>query len=360
MKIGILTFHTAFNYGGMLQAYATQVALIKLGHEVQIIDYYPKNVERENFMREFSANPKQIVKYIYAKINPNVQKKFKHFNEFRSRMQLTARYQDKIELYQNPPEFDVYMVGSDQVWNMERGFDSFWFLDFIKDKLKISYASSFGTSTISKEYRAELKKQLTEFQAISVREADGVKIIEEATGLNATPVLDPTFLLRADEWISISSSTIIKGDYILCYGFDGSEKSKLMIDSIKKRLRLPTVAMTISLTIPYKADHFVQEAGPSEFLSLVKNAKFVCTSSYHGMALAINFRKSFIATIHPSRNSRMESMLSRFGLENRQVNNPIDILDMNDIDLFIDYSSIETQIENAISDSFYWLKSSLL
>jgi len=360
MRIGILTIHAAFNYGAMLQAYALQTVLNKLGHDVHIIDYYPKNVERENFMREFSSNPKQIVKYIYARINPNVQKKIKRFNEFRNQMKTTIRYMDKTELYRNPPEFDVYMVGSDQVWNLERGFDSFWFLNFIKDKRKISYASSFGTSTISDEYDELLKKYLTGFHAISTRELDGVNIIKSATGLEATQVLDPTFLLNADEWISISSSTIIKGDYILCYGFDASEKSKLMIDSIKKRLKLPIIAISISLAIPYKADRFIQEAGPCEFLSLIRNAKFVCTSSYHGMAFAIKFRKSFIATIHPYRNSRMESMIASFGLENRQINNPLDILDMNDIDLFIDYSSIETRIESGIADSLYWLKSSLL
>lgn len=360
MKLGLITIHTAFNYGAMLQAYALQTAISKLGYEVHIIDFYPLEMEKTNFKRKFNTDPKQILQYFYAKLNPNVKKKIKRFDEFRGQMKLTKRYFKLNELYLNPPVFDTYIVGSDQTWNLENGFDSSKFLEFAKTNLKISYAASFGTTRIRNEYFGELKRYLTDFFAISVRESDGVNIIKEATGLVSKQVLDPTFLLNSNEWDLISSPPKIKDDYILCYGFDASDKSKSMIDSIKKRLGLQVIAISISMSIPFRVDNFIQEAGPKEFLGLIKHAKYVCTSSYHGMAFAINYRKSFIATIHPTRNSRMESMLSVFGLENRQINNPEDILKMTDEDLFIDYSKIETNINDAIEDSFSWLKSTLL
>jgi hypothetical protein len=359
MKFAIFTIHTAFNYGAMLQAYALQFAISKLGYDVKIVDYYPKEVEDSNFMRIIDTNPKTLLRYIYAKLNPNVQKKIRRFDEFRNHMQLTKRYISKNELYQNPPEFDVYIVGSDQIWNLEQGFISLNFLDFVNDKLKLSYASSFGTATIKKEYFNELTKQLKNFISISVRESDGVDIIKQATGLDSKQVLDPTFLLKSDEWDLISKLPTIEGEYIFCYGFDGSTTSRIMVESIQKRLGLPIVAVTTGMSIPFKVDYFIQEAGPLEFLGLIKNAKFVCTSSYHGMALAINYRRSFIATIHPTRNSRMESMLNVFGLENRQIENPKDILNFTDKDLFIDYSYIETKINEAIYDSISWLESAL-
>src|SRR5690606_15654269 len=139
----------------------------------------------------------------------------------------------------NPPEFDVYMVGSDQMWNCERSFDSFMFLDFVKAKRKISYAPSFGTSSISEEYSSELKKQLSGFQSISVREYDGVGIIKKATGLKATQVLDPTFLLSTDDWCQLAAQPQFKGDYILVYGFSKSIELGQLIKSVKERYKIP-------------------------------------------------------------------------------------------------------------------------
>lgn len=360
MKIGILTIHTAFNYGAMLQAFALQTALLKLGHEVQLIDYYPKDLERNNYMREFSLNPKRAIGYFYARFNPNVQKKIYRFSEFRNQLQLTNRYFDKNELYLNPPEFDVYMVGSDQVWNMERGFDSFWFLDFIKDKRKISYASSFGTYTISKEYNDQLKKQLTEFQAISVRELDGVNIIKDATGLNATQVLDPTFLLSTNDWASLASKRQFQGDYILTYGFSKSKEFGELLIRVKEIYNLPVVAIAIGSHYPYHVDKSIINAGPKEFIALFRDAKIICTDSFHGLAFSIHFRKTFFSIPHMTRNSRLESLLNLLNLKNRQFSNPkSNILDLSEDELAVNYHPIEALIEKSKNDSLSFLLESL-
>jgi hypothetical protein len=358
MKIGIYTIHSAYNYGAMLQALATQKALEKLGHQAEFANLYSIDQEKGNESKLISLNSKLLLTYLYARLNPKIQKKFKCFKEFRSLMNLSKRYYSIDEIYANPPKYDVHLVGSDQVWNLENGFEkqAYYFLGFLKsNEIKISYASSFGTSEIPAGCKTKLKVLLSDFKAISTREKEGVRIINDSANLQSKHVLDPTFLLSSNEWDAVSIEPKIKEDYVLCYGFDGSEKSKEMIDSIKKRLELPIVVISVSLFFPFKVDHFIHEVGPSEFLGLVKNAKFICTSSYHGMALAINYRKSFIGTLHPTRNARMKSMLSTFDLEKRQLDNPKEILKMNDDELYIDYSKIEHKIENAIKDSLGWL-----
>jgi len=362
MKIGIYTIHSAYNYGAMLQAYATQKTLEKLGHQVEFVNLYPLELEKKNESKIISWNLKLFIIYIYSCLNPKVRSKHKKFRKFRSLMNMSKRYYSLDEIYDNPPKYDIHLVGSDQVWNLEKGFQekNFFFLDFLtENETKISYASSFGTSTISTNCNDKLFEFLKGFKAISTREREGVGIIKRATGLDSKHVLDPTFLLTCDEWNSFSIEPEIKGDYILCYGFDGSEKSKEMIFSVKKRLNIPVIVISVSLFFPFKLDRFIHEVGPSEFLGLVKNAKFICTSSYHGMALAINYRKSFIGTLHPTRNARMKSMLSKFDLEKRQLNNPKEILNMADDELYIDYSKIDSKITKAIKDSYMWLNSNL-
>jgi hypothetical protein len=359
MRIGILTIHAAYNYGAMLQAYATQTALIQLGHKVQIIDYYPKEVEESNLMEKMPKNLKQLVKYLYARFNPNIQLKIRRFSSFRNRMQLTPRYYDKKELYLNPPDFDIYLVGSDQVWNMERAFNPFWFLDFVNAKKKVSYASSFGTSSIPPQYQNELKNQLNKFSAISTREADGVKIIKEATGLNATQVLDPTFLLSTDDWSSLAAKRQFAGEYILTYGFSKSKQFGELIKSVKERYKLPVVAIAIGSHYPYPVDKSFINTGPQEFVALFRDAKVVCTDSFHGLAFSIHFRKTFFSIPHLTRNSRLSSLLGLLDLKNRQFSNPMEILNLSNDELHIDYFKIEHKIRENIEISITFLTQNL-
>jgi hypothetical protein len=359
MKIGILTIHTAFNYGAMLQAYSLQMALTKLGYKTLILDYYPKELERRNYLRPIPSNPKQIIKYLYARFNPNVQKKIRRFNEFRNQMLLTRRYYDKAELYQNPPDFDLFILGSDQVWNMEHGFNSFLFLDFVKTNNKISYASSFGTAAIPKEYSEKLKTHLEGFKAISVRESDGVKIIKEATGLKAIRVLDPTFLLSPEEWTQLAAKRQFPGDYILAYGFSNSKEFNLLIKTVQEKYKLPLIAVTSSAHYPYTVDKCFMDSGPLEFLALFRDAKVICTDSFHGLAYSIHFRKTFFTIPHRVRNSRLDNLLSLLNLKSREFSNPLDILKLTDSELSIDYHELEPVLKENIESSLNYLVENL-
>lgn len=362
MKIGIYTIHADNNYGAMFQAYGTLKALQKLGHDPELVHLYSLEEEKRNENKLVSPQIKSIITYLYARLNKKVRLKHKRFKEFHTNMKLSKRYYSLDEIHNTPPEYDIHLVGSDQVWNLERGFNNYYFLDFLDEgEKKISFASSFGTSKIDEKHSETLKSMLSSFNAIAVREDDGVNIIKQTTGLVASQVMDPTFLLDTNEWADLATDErIIKEDYIFCYGFDGSEKSNEILKATRQKFGLPLVVVSISLFFPFKVDYFIQEAGPAEFLNLVKNASFVCTSSFHGVAFAIHFRKSFFSTKHPTRNSRMNSLLKPLGLIDRQLEKPKEILKMTNEELYIDYTEIELKIEQAKKDSLKWLEMALL
>lgn len=358
MKIGIYTIHSHFNYGAMLQAYATQKAIEKMGFEVLIVNLFTKKEEKKNKLRSFDSNFFTNLKYSIASLHPDMIKKFSRFEEFHNDLNLTKRYYSKEELFKNPPIMDLHLVGSDQVWNLQNGVDEYFFLTFLKPQdLRMSYASSFGTSNIDDKYKPFLKKHLSLFSSIGVRENDGVTIVKESTGLEAKQVLDPTFLLSENEWNSIISERLINEDYVLYYGFDNSKTSKSIIENIRVKLKIKVVAVSASFSFPHEVDRFVRDAGPKEFLNLIKYSKFVIASSFHGVALAIKFKKSFFSIKHPTRNSRMETILTNLGLLERQMESPQKILTMSKEELFIDYNhNLNKKISEHINESNEWFK----
>ncbi len=363
MKIGIYTIHSAYNFGAMFQSYATQKAIEKIGFEAEIVNLYPLKEEKNNELRVFDLEPKAMFTYCYAKLNPNIILKLKRFKNFHLSMNLSKRYFSVDEIIKTPPIYDIHLVGSDQVWNLEKGIESslYFFLNFLKsDSIKISYGSSFGTSMVDEKHYISLKQLLTSFKAIGVRENEGVEIVKAATGFTSKQVLDPTFLLTQEEWGNLASERIINEDYILYYGFDNTEISKKIISNLKKRLGLIVVAVSGSVFFPHKVDKFIQNAGPKEFLSLVKYSKFVIASSFHGVAFAIHFKKSFVSIKHPTRNSRMESLLKNLNLINRQIENPDVLLELSERDFFIDYNDLNEEIKHQISESISWLSNSLI
>ncbi len=352
MKVGIYTIHACNNYGAMLQAYATQKALEKLDVEAEIVNYYPREQERINRYVTKPKSLKDAIKVGFAIMNPAIHIKTRRFEEFHNMMHLSKRYYSLDEIYQCPPDYDLHLVGSDQVWNLERGFSvrNYFFLDFLDDgQRKVAFASSFGNPNISEATYPQLKNYLCKFEKICIREESGVKLLKDATGLDATHVLDPTFLLSKDEWMNVAEEEpIVKGNYILYYGFDRNDTCRKMIQLVREKLAMPVVAISVSTFVPYKFDKFIQSAGPREFINLLANASFVITSSFHGLAFATNFRKDFIVMRTGTRMSRMESLLHEFGFGNRQVDSLDETDKLLNNDVKIDYSQNEQAIDAAI------------
>lgn len=363
MKIGIYTFHYENNYGAMLQAYATQKILQAMGHDVEFIfqrrDYHIK----ANNYAVLTLNPKSWIKFVYAQSHPAIRKRLKNFRTFHSRLRLSRLYRHVSELHEQPPDYDVHLVGSDQVWYLREKIqkERYFFLDFLPaNSCKISFSSSLGSSSVWPGNIPIVKSALSDFVALSTREIEGAKILSELIDREVQDVLDPCFLLDVKNWEKISRLPPCPQEYILCYGFDDSESSRAMLLSIKRRMKLPLVFVSSSgLLKPNGVDYFIKSAGPADFVGLVNEAKFVFSGSYHGVVFSVLFRKSFFVVSHPTKNMRISSLLAKLGLMSRQISEPTAIDDFLEKDIFIDYAYYDRIIMESISSSIEWLETAL-
>ena len=213
MKAGILTFHYAHHYGAQLQAYALMRAIQLLGVDCEIINYVRKdNIEGSSLfkkglsLRSVLSNLDTLLHY------RSLKKRHDRFDSFVSdEMKLSGKFYGSYrELCDDPPAYDVYVCGSDQVWNplifSEKTFDPAFFADFAKGGRRVAYAPSFGISSIPEDKRDEIAGYLAKFDCLSAREKQGEKIIREISGREAVTVLDPTLLLPAGEWARLAAA----------------------------------------------------------------------------------------------------------------------------------------------------------
>lgn len=328
MKIKTITCHDVYNSGASLQAYALSKYLNDLGHDTEIINYKPDYLSR-HYSLTYAGNSrfnKPIVKqlYILAKLPRRLSalfsKRKKEYDNFTAKLPLTEkRYVSNEDLKANPPLADVYFAGSDQIWNtlFNNGKDHAFYLDFApKDSIKASYAASFATATVAEEYKPQIKKWLLNLDFISVREKTGVEIIENLGIKGATTVLDPVFLLEEEKWSPVCKKLDLKDEYILTYAFNGDENIKSFVFEKAKKEGLKIYSV---LDCDY-ADKCFYNEGPAAFLSLVKNAKFVVSNSFHATAFSLIFKKQFVVFNRVEGiNSRMTDLLKIAGLENRLV-----------------------------------------
>ena len=358
MKVGIITILKVNNYGAELQAYATQVAINKLGAKAEIIDYlfykHPKHV-KTNLSRplfKFSRK-KRLVEFLYPLItkvkefgSKETKKRISRFEKFHEINTAQSHTFYKLdELYSDCPDYDVYLVGSDQVWNP--GIYSSlkpYFLDFApKEKRKVAYASSFGIGALPENVKETYRYYLSSFDALGVREKSGVKIISDLR-LKAENVLDPTLLLNGDDWRKVSSQYDgLPIRYVAVYELTPSSYLREVSKTISKLLGCPIVRICKSAKADEKNVINITDAGPAEFLSIMQNAEFVVTNSFHGTAFSINFQKPFF-TITPNRkdnNSRQTNLLVLLGIENRILKER----DSIPSDISLDFSNVKERLE---------------
>lgn len=331
MKIKTITCHDVYNYGAALQAYALQTYLQSLGHDVEIIDYKPDYMRvHYKFWRvpEQSRYYERAMKswlfhfmlccYFIPRRYATVGRKF-NFDAFvKQHLKLTRRYNSYQELVDCPPKADIYVAGSDQIWNSElpNGKDPGYFLQFgSKEVKRIAYAASFAISNIANKYKDLNKLWLNKFNAISVRERTGVSIVN-SLGLECEEVVDPVFLLNKGQWDNFSGQDrIIKEKYILVYDLyvdDSrlSERSKLLASTYNLKI----VSVDGSLKCPY-AQKNISNAGPIEFVNLIKNAEYVVTNSFHATAFSVIFNKRFNVFYKLKNISRLTDFLRNVQLE---------------------------------------------
>ena len=330
-KIATITFHRAQNYGSVLQTYALQKFIIKLGEDAkkdisyQVVDLNSHS-QQELYKRYkqghgLKAVIKNIVTCLYSKSMQEKETKFATFLE--KELCLTERYQNSCEVQQQLKDIDCFIAGSDQIWNVRaKDFDDFYFLDFAKNAKKISYAASFGPLPIDwNQYDSEKYTMLLdEFDAISVREdasADNVKtLIEKECQVH----VDPTLLLNVEEWRNIQSeANYNNGEYILLYCLEPSKKQLKMAEEVARKLDLPIVVLRYNNKNDM-INSFVKkyDAGPKDFLSYIDHARLVLTSSFHGTLFSIIYRKPFYV-FNGMEDNRISSILLKTKLCERSV-----------------------------------------
>lgn len=328
MKIKTITTWADYNYGASLQAYALLTYLQKHGHEAELIQYLPPYQTR---MYDYGwVNPEsrasryamtrvlyRVAKFAQRQTTLRRKRVFDEFN-FRTIRTTDAVYRSYEELKANPPEADLYVVGSDQVWNVlyEAGRDPAFFLEFVRNGRKASYAASFSYLDLDEANRKRIAASLTGFEAVSVREYQGRDLLQ-TMGIESTWVLDPVFLLPLSEWNRLATDAsgrcVPKEKYVLVYDFEGNDRLKAFVKEYARRNGWRICAITDKHPLTY-ADRNIRHAGPREFVRLIAGCEAVVSNSFHGTVFALLYHKPFfVFNRHRHRvNSRMESLLALF------------------------------------------------
>ncbi len=357
IRIGILTFHRALNYGALLQTYALQETLKKLGCEPNIIDYRSKVMESRHHEARISDchSLQDLVRFIfYAKHRNRKHKKFRDYSA--ANLVFSDVCVNCEQLNKLSSEYDKFICGSDQVWNYKlTEFDRNYLLDFTQDtSKKNSYAASFGISNIPTTYRDDYKTLLNGFSHISVRENQGKEIIKGLINREAELVLDPTLLMTKQEWGGIATDYQNKKEYILLYTLGSSPTIKTFVEELSRKTGYSIVY--ISYSIIKKIDAIYEKCvGPTEFLGLFKNARYVVTNSFHGTCFSLSFNKDFFLELLPESqgvNSRLEHILDTFDLRSRQIING----KTGNIFSEIDYITVNNKLESERQRSLDFLK----
>lgn len=307
MRIAQLTLDGYENYGQVLQRYALHRVLKMFAEHVEVFwhqigkDFLPHQLERALVT---TGNLRTIA---FRSVREN---KIKEFNDANVHTRFDLPYLEDIA-----EEYDFFVVGSDQVWNPEKYFP-YRFLEFAPREKRIAYAASIAVNDLPPAAKAYYREKISEMPHVSMRESEGVDFVEKLTGKRPLHVLDPVFLLTADEWRRLAKPPAFLDNkryergYLLTYFFSGNPPEQ--VKTLAAELNLPL----INLLDKKNFDHYV--AGIEEFLYLVDHATLLCTQSFHGTAFSILFKRPFISCqTNKNTFSRIKSLLEMFGLSER-------------------------------------------
>lgn len=335
-KAGIVTYFGE-NYGACLQAYAVQETVKKFGFDTEIINYLPiyKNSKLQFYLgkakyllnlKEYIRNKKIMMKYSDQQFNRS--NKFTNF--VNSYLTLTSKkYYDLSELINEESDYDVYITGSDQLWNpTHHKCNPIYFLDFVPEgKKRVAFAPSIARREIPNEYKTEMARLLNKMDYISVREDINVKTVRELVpDKEVEHILDPTFMLIANEWDEVLADPIYKEPYIFCYLFGDLAYIGEFVDFIKEKTGYKIISMPYNIReLENKDTEKIFDAGPLEFVNLIKHAEIIITDSFHATAFSINYQRPFYTLLRQhednpdNMNSRFFSILKLIGLEERLI-----------------------------------------
>lgn len=362
MKVAVITRHAISNYGSLLQAYATQKTIEKIGYNCEIIDYIREDesyINHEKTLLRKKANwynnPLKRMIYLILRQPESVVSGKLFERERRKYLKLTKPYSSLKQLKTECPPADIYMTGSDQVWGPteDGSYDPAYCLSFTPDNAtRIAYAASFGRASMSNEVKKYYFDNLKRYSAVTVRE-DSAVMLAKSFGIIAEQVLDPTLLLTAEEWRMLSAKNK-NGKYILIYQLHNDPNLGEYAKKVAKKKKLPLVRLSTHLHQIVRPGLFIWNPNIAEFLSYIDCAECLITDSFHGTAFAINLNTQFVEVLpNNSTGTRNQSILKLTGLENRILQ------DLDNIELAdkkIEYDSVNKIIETEREKSINILK----
>ena len=297
-KVATLSFQNAYNYGAVFQVTALQHIIESLGADCDIIDYRCPAIDAQ-----YNFKPLKINSSIFKALRSNlvllpfINEKKKNFTHWFDSYKKTPIFK-REQLYTLNEQYDYFVVGSDQVWNMKcHGHDESYFLDFVTDDTKkIAYAASFGTFNVSESDKSLYIEHLGKFSSISVRESSGVKLVKDLSQRKSITCMDPVMLVGREFWECKADDSYVnlKKDYIFVYQLGHSRLLSDYVNAMKKHTNLKVVYITghIGNMMHYSLfDINESTSSPEHFLSLLSHAKYVVTNSFHATVLSILFEK---------------------------------------------------------------------
>lgn len=379
-KVGICACYDTLNYGSMLQSFATQVTIDSMGYSSEYIVYKKKKTPvfiMKQLPRLLNSNlmfdkimkikkKRALGKYPeIASKNKIREKAFKRFQDKYYR-KFSPVYYGYDELCKAANSYDSIVVGSDQLWTPGGLGTNFYNLMFVPDAVnKISYATSFGVSSIPWYQRNRTKNYLRCINYLSVREIKGSELVKKIGGCPAKVVVDPTMLLTKQQWQElIPEKRIVEEPYIFCYFLGENTEHRNIANELKEKTGLPIVCTPfLDSFVEYDlqfGDHQLFDVGPDDFINLIRGAEYVLTDSFHGSVFSILHHKKFVTLNRfdegkQSRNSRIDSLCSILGLGDRRYRS--DILEQISSD--IDYTAVDKKLMLLREESLEFLNEAL-
>lgn len=387
-RIGLVAVTYKDNFGSALQTYATQYVLEKLGFDVRIFEI--KGVHRSIMIKKLLFYAGRLfdpveAKYLFANLISRSRKqasmstdrfaqdmKIRHqvYQDFNRKWnKMLPRVNGWTGLRKQASEMDAVVVGSDQLWRPSNIVGCFYTLEFVPDNVKkIAFSTSFGVSELPARLHKHAEKYLSRIEHISVRENSGVDIVKNVSGRGAKVVCDPTMMLTAEEWMHIQDEKpLAKGDYILMYLMGDNPEQREFVKRLRKTTGYRIIGLLHGATYISYDEDVVDEnpynVGPSEFVNLVRNAKYVCTDSFHCCVFSIlNSTKFFVFRRWPdgsqfSANDRLYTLLKFTGLERRLLNGTEDV--EKSLTDHIDFSCVLEKVARRRKESMDFLVNAL-
>lgn len=344
-KASIITFHCVPNYGAVLQTFGMVTYLRKHFDEVEVIDYRPETLCKDYKAINFYSIP-SVVMSLWS-LRPYL-KKVRKFKTFEKKYLYLSENGGKTAEEIGEVNTDLVVLGSDQVWNAQitKGIDPVYFgrLNWAEKKpTVISYAASIGKGNLTEQERNEIIRLLKNLDAVSVRESDAQKLVENLTDKEVQVVVDPTVLAGAEAFTPLIRPVPYQ-NYLLFYSLNGYEETEAMAEKIARYQNLQLVELSGRRKGLFHKNHItLHDAGPEEFVSLIAGASYVVTDSFHGTVFSLLYHRPFVTIPHKTRGGRIKTLLSLCDLEQRCT--PVFSRDL--LEDGIDWNDVEQKLQKA-------------